>query len=66
MASEIELGRQRLICEAQAWLRKGYTTKPKIEELRQMLKRHRTPEGIEKVVEEMRRQWVRRSEWLRG
>lgn len=29
-----------------------------------MLAKHRNAESIEQVVEEMRRQWVRRSEWL--
>jgi len=66
MGNERDLGQERLVCEAQTWLRKGYITKAKIEELRAMLKRHRRHEAIEKLVEEMRRQWVRRSEWMNG
>lgn len=54
---------QRLECEARTWLRKGYTTPEKIKELRELL-RKRKPKAVEAVIEEMRRQWVRRREWM--
>jgi hypothetical protein len=36
----------------------------KIAELRAWLGKHRGPAAIEKVINEMRRQWQRRSEWM--
>lgn len=59
-----ERARNRRECEARSWLRAGYTNATKLAELRVMLAKHRNAESIEQVVEEMRRQWVRRSEWL--
>lgn len=50
--------------EARAWMSKGYCTPSKIEELRGILKPHRKPDGIEKLIDEMRTQWQRRKEWL--
>ena len=50
-------------CEARYWLRQGYTTPEKIAELRQRLKQ-RGPQALDLLVEEMRRQWKRRADWL--
>lgn len=55
---------QRLECEARTWLRKGYVTADKITELNAIIAKHRGTAGAAHLVEEMRRQWRRRSEWL--
>lgn len=56
--------RFRLECEARAWLRAGYTNKSMLDELRKMLGKHRRENAIEQVIEEMRRQWARKDEWM--
>lgn len=53
-----------LECEARGWLRKGYRTADQVAELRALITKHRGAAGAERLVEEMRRQWQRRSEWL--
>ncbi len=55
---------QRLECEARTWLRKGYVSADKITELSVLITKHRGAAGAAHLVEEMRRQWRRRSEWL--
>lgn len=55
---------QRLECEARTWLRKGYVTADKITELSAIIAKHRGATGAAHLVEEMRRQWRRRTEWL--
>ena len=50
-------------CEARYWLRRGYTTAGKISELGDLLRPKRGADGVEYLVEEMRRQWPRRREW---
>lgn len=53
--------------EARGWLRHGYTNPAMLEQLKQLLKeKGRSPAGINALVEEMRRQWARLREWLRG
>ncbi|MCQ4242509.1 DUF7696 family protein [Stutzerimonas stutzeri] len=62
MADEV---RQHMLeCEARGWLRKGYRTADQVAELRALITKHRGAAGAERLVEEMRRQWQRRSEWL--
>ncbi|MBH3356267.1 hypothetical protein [Stutzerimonas stutzeri] len=56
----------RLECEARTWLRKGYTTAERITELTALIAKHRGTAGAAKLIEEMRRQWACRSEWLGG
>jgi len=56
--------RQMLECEARTWLRKGYVTPDKIAELSELIAKHRGAASTAHLVEEMRRQWRRRSEWL--
>lgn len=50
--------------EARTWLRKGYVTADKITELSALITKHRGAASAARLVEEMRRQWRRRSEWL--
>ncbi|MCQ4321478.1 DUF7696 family protein [Stutzerimonas stutzeri] len=53
-----------LECEARAWLRNGYVTADKITELSVLITKHLGAAGAAHLVDEMRRQWRRRSEWL--
>jgi len=55
---------QMLECEARTWLRKGYDTPERIEELRALIAKKRGQAGAESLIEEMRRQWRLRAEWL--
>lgn len=59
-----DVSRHMLECEARGWLRKGYRTADQVAELRALITKHRGAAGAERLVEEMRRQWQRRSEWL--
>lgn len=57
--------RQQLLeSEARTWLRKGYVSADKITELSVLITKHRGAAGAARLVEEMRCQWRRRSEWL--
>lgn len=51
-------------CEARNWIRQGYFTANRVEELMQRIERHRGREAAASLREEMRRQWMRREEWL--
>lgn len=53
-----------LECEARTWLRNGYNTPERIQELTLMIANRRGQVSAERLIEEMRRQWRRRSEWL--
>ncbi|WP_313211506.1 DUF7696 family protein [Stutzerimonas nitrititolerans] len=53
-----------LECEARTWLRNGYDTPERIQELTLTIAKRRGQASAERLVEEMRRQWRRRSEWL--
>lgn len=55
-----------LECEARTWLRKGYCTPERIQELRDLVRPKRGEAAKQRLVEEMRRQWLRRDEWLGG
>ncbi|MEH6490719.1 hypothetical protein [Halopseudomonas sp.] len=51
--------------EAQTWLKKGYNNAAGIEQLRELLKeKGRSQANITNLVDEMRRQWARRREWM--
>jgi hypothetical protein len=54
----------RAICEARDWLRKGYTTAARVDELMGRIAAERGTEAAEKLREEMRRQWKCRRDWL--
>lgn len=63
----VSAGEQRkhlLECEARTWLRKGYTSTERIRHLTEMIGQKRGAAAAERLVEEMRTQWRRRSEWL--
>lgn len=61
------MSRQHMLeCEARTWLRKGYTMAERITDLTALIAKHRGTTGAAKLIEEMRRQWARRSEWLGG
>jgi hypothetical protein len=50
--------------EARQWLRLGYTNEAMVDELREKITAKRGAAAAERLIEEMRRQWKRRSEWL--
>ncbi len=62
--AEKPIKQQLLELEAQAWLQKGYNSTTGIDQLREQLKAHRTQANINNLVDEMRRQWTRRREWM--
>jgi phenylacetate-coenzyme A ligase PaaK-like adenylate-forming protein len=51
-------------CEARHWLRLGHTNEAMVDELREKITAKRGAAAAERLIEEMRRQWKRRSEWL--
>lgn len=54
-----------LACEARYWLRRGFTTSERVAELEQILVKKRGFVGVARLVDEMRRQWGARRDWLR-
>ncbi|MFB8831813.1 hypothetical protein ACE0DR_26880 [Azotobacter sp. CWF10] len=64
-AEPISQKQARLKHEARYWLRQGYRSAERIEELREFIGKRRGPIAVERLVEEMRRQWRRKQEWLR-
>ena len=59
-----DVRQQMLECEARYWLRRGNTTPEKVEDLKEVLVKKRGEAAVTRLVDEMRRQWVRRREWL--
>lgn len=55
---------RRRVCEARSWLRQGYTTAEKVDELMARIRRHRGDAAAAELREEMRRQWATRATWL--
>lgn len=55
-----------LECEARYWLQRGNTTPEKVAELEKARAKKRGAAAVERLIEEMRRQWAWRREWLRG
>lgn len=55
---------RRRICEARGWLRDGYTTRAKVDELMVRITRRRGKDAAEALREEMRRQWAIRDKWM--
>jgi len=53
----------RRICEARGWLRRGYTDKESVRELRRRIAAKRGGEAAGELIEEMRAQWAKRDEW---
>lgn len=64
--ADIDHEPRRRECEARYWLQRGYTSTEKVAELEQLLSPKRGANGVAHLVEEMRRQWGRRAEWLGG
>lgn len=52
----------RLECEAREWLKRGYTTAAKVDELMASIAAKRGQEAANRLRGEMRKQWVRRDE----
>lgn len=59
-----DVRQQMLECEARYWLRRGNTTAEKVEDLKEVLVKKRGEAAVTRLVDEMRRQWGRRREWL--
>lgn len=51
-------------CEARHWIREGYTDAKSVEPLMVRIAANRGLEAANELRQEMRRQWVRRQEWL--
>lgn len=49
--------------EAREWLRRGYTTRAKVDQLVARIEAKRGREAASQLREEMRKQWSRRDEW---
>ncbi|MDO9345244.1 MAG: hypothetical protein Q7T99_17355 [Pseudomonas sp.] len=57
--------RQHMLeCEARYWLRRGKTTPEKVAELKETHLNKRGEQAVTRLIEEMRKQWRRRHEWL--
>ena len=53
-----------LECEARHWLREGYSTPRRVDELMERIRSRRGAEAADALRQEMRLQWTRRDEWL--
>lgn len=49
---------------ARAWLRDGFTTPAKVDQLRRMVTPSRGRDYADQLIECMRTQWKKRSEWM--
>jgi hypothetical protein len=56
----------RRACEARRWLRDGYITEPKVDELMERISKHRGAAAARALREEMRTQWKIRTTWWEG
>lgn len=54
----------RRACEARGWLRRSYTTRPKVAGLIKTIAAKRGEAAAEELRLEMRTQWQRRADWL--
>lgn len=59
-----DVRQQLLESEARTWLRKGYDSPERIEELTELISKKRGAASAVRLVEEMRRQWRLRADWL--
>lgn len=57
MADAAAMETYRIECEARDWLRKGYTTPARVDELLGRIARKRGAAAADRLREEMRRQW---------
>ncbi|MDR1074813.1 MAG: hypothetical protein LBL59_00450 [Xanthomonadaceae bacterium] len=53
----------RRICEARTWIRQGYISGKRVEELRVRISAKCGAEAADELVQEMRRQWRIRVQW---
>jgi len=53
-------------CEARDWLQKGYTDAKSVDQLMVVIAGKRGQQAADELREEMRRQWGRRGQWLKG
>jgi len=44
-------------CEARGWIRRGYTDKASVDELRQRIAHKRSPKAADELIQEMRRKY---------
>jgi len=54
----------RLQCEARHWLREGYNSPETVADLMTRIEAKRGRAAAAELREEMRRQWLTRSEWM--
>lgn len=58
--------RQHMLeCEAREWLRRGFNNRHDIRVLQNAISKRRGYEATERLIEEMRKQWKNRAEWLK-
>lgn len=60
----IDNRQQLLEAEARTWIRKGYSSPERIQELSALISSKRGTQAADKLIQEMRRQYGRRKEWL--
>ncbi|MDK4198611.1 hypothetical protein QKY98_05695 [Pseudomonas sp. HR1] len=60
----IDNRQQLLEAEARTWIRKGYISPERIQELSALISSKRGAQAADKLIQEMRRQYGRRKEWL--
>ena len=56
----------RRACEARRWLRQGYVTEAKVNELMERISAKRGSAAAKALREEMRAQWKDRTSWWEG
>lgn len=54
----------RRICEARYWLRMGYTSAERVEELLERIRKRRGCAAAEQLRADMRAEWATRATWL--
>ena len=54
----------RRICEARTYLRQGITTPDMVDSLRRRVTEKRGDTAADELIEEMRRQWETRGDWM--
>lgn len=51
-------------CEARSWIKQGYYTQSRVDDLIKRIAQHRGQEAAAALRAEMRTQWKQRSNWL--
>jgi hypothetical protein len=60
----LELEQQRRVFEARGWIRDGYVTRTKVDELIAVITKKRGERAALQLREDMRTQWKIKHEWL--